>query len=48
MDIRAVCRYALKVAGCDLFSAGQIYDDDQTKAIFNSLWNVNVPSIKKY
>ncbi|MBE7104672.1 NADPH-nitrite reductase large subunit [Bacillus cereus] len=23
----------LKVAGCDLFSAGQIYEDDQTKAI---------------
>ena len=36
----------LKVAGCDLFSAGQIYEDDQTKAI--SIFNECKRSYKKY
>ncbi|EMA6344051.1 nitrite reductase large subunit NirB [Bacillus cytotoxicus] len=35
----------LKVAGCDLFSAGQIYEDDQTKAI--SIFNECTRSYKK-
>lgn len=35
----------LKVAGCDLFSAGQIYEDDQTRAI--SIFNECTRSYKK-
>ncbi|WP_459503373.1 nitrite reductase large subunit NirB [Bacillus sp. C1] len=35
----------LKVAGCDLFSAGQIYEDDKTKAI--SIFNECTRSYKK-
>ncbi|PEI52028.1 nitrite reductase large subunit NirB [Bacillus pseudomycoides] len=35
----------LKVAGCDLFSAGQIYEDDVTKAI--SIFNECTRSYKK-
>ncbi|WP_309567160.1 nitrite reductase large subunit NirB, partial [Bacillus thuringiensis] len=35
----------LKVAGCDLFSAGQIYEDDQTKAI--SIFDECTRSYKK-
>lgn len=36
----------LKVAGCDLFSAGQIYEDDRAKAI--SVFNECTRSYKKY